>query len=107
MDDPAGKEYTLEFKTVGAAGPGICSEFVLGWTDAFIMCPAKFVWPVCVLCTKFLFPHEDHRRSREHQRRLRQPWPFMATKEELKSHKVWWCRNLAQRNDFGVHFGFL
>jgi len=107
LDDPDGKEYTLEFENVGATGPGIRTEFVLDWTDAFIMCPAKFVWPVCVLCTKFLFPHEDHRRSKEHQRRLRQPWPLLADKEQLKSHKAWCCRNLPRRNDFGVHFGLL
>ena len=47
LDDPAGKEYTLEFKNVGAAGPGICTEFVLDWTDAFIMCPA--VAGLCVV----------------------------------------------------------
>ena len=28
----------------GARGPGSCTEFVLDWTEMFIMCPAKYMW---------------------------------------------------------------
>ena len=69
LQNPAADEYTLEFRNVGACGPGVCTQFVLDWTDAFILCPMKYLWPVCVRCTKFLFPHEAHRESKGHRRR--------------------------------------
>ena len=105
LQNPAADEYTLEFRNVGACGPGVCAQFVLDWTDAFIMCPAQYVWPVCVQCTNFLFPHEAHRGSRGHQRRLQHDWPFLDDKEAMMRLKVWCCRHLSTRYEFGKQFG--
>ena len=105
LQNPAADEYTLEFRNVGACGPGVCTHFVLDWTDALILCPAKHLWPVCVRCTKFVFPHEAHRGSRSHQRRLQHDWPFLDDKEAMMDLRVWCCRHLGARNEFGKQFG--
>ena len=59
-----GPEYTLEFFHSGGAG---CHHFTLEPADVVIVCPQQYPWPICVRCKRFLFPAEDHRRSRTHK----------------------------------------
>ena len=39
-------------------------------TDVLAWCPQNCVWVFCFCCQKFLFPPQDHRRSKKHQSTL-------------------------------------
>ena len=43
-------------------------EFIMLECDVLKECPRWHVWPWCSFCGRFLLPHEEHRRSRCHQK---------------------------------------
>ena len=57
-------EFTIEFENFSA--PGGPHRIVLESTDAFIRCPQRYPWPICVMCNKFLYPADAHRSSHKH-----------------------------------------
>ena len=54
----------------------------------------------CFCCQKFLFPPEDHRRSKKHQKRLE--WSKCVTADEMAHYymrKEWVTRPLYHHGD--------
>ena len=100
---PGMPEYTMDFHN--STAPGEPYYFCLCPEDCLLWCPMKYVWPVCGCCSRFLYPPEDHRGTRRHQKRV--AWMHCCTStqadlERIRSEAAW---SLSMKNHHGMSFG--
>ena len=70
--------------------------------DALVWCPAKYIWPACVLCGKFLFPCDAHRCSRNHVKTIGWWWTSLISLQKLEDNRRWYLLGFVQKNLRGL-----
>ena len=97
---PAKYDIVMDFQNnTVPGGPYIMT---LEPTDALVWCPAKYLWPACVLCGKFLFPCDAHRCSQEHVKRLGWWWPTLDSLQNLEANRRSYHPRFVQKNLRGL-----
>jgi hypothetical protein len=77
MQYPDKYDIVMDFENhTVAGGPYIIT---LQGPEVLVWCPAKYIWPACVLCGKFLFPCDAHRNSQDHVKHVNWWWPTLKT----------------------------
>jgi hypothetical protein len=74
--------------------------------DAFGWCPAKYMWPMCVICDRFLFPCEMHRNSQKHQCKIDNWLGGIRTLPDLHATWKWYGPGFVKKNVEGLRSGF-
>jgi hypothetical protein len=70
--------------------------------DALVWCPAKYIWPACVLCGKFLFPCDAHRCSPKHVRQRDWWWHSLNSLHSLDTSRRSYLFGFLQKNLRGL-----
>ncbi len=70
--------------------------------DALVWCPAKYIWPACVVCGKFLFPCDSHRASQRHCRTAQEWWLKLTTLQSLHDTRHMYAQSFGQKNSRGL-----
>ena len=70
--------------------------------DALIWCPAKYIWPACVVCEKFLFPCDEHRCSMKHRRNISWWSSTLNTLQNLEATRRTHADGFLQKNWRGL-----
>jgi hypothetical protein len=100
MQYPAKYDIVMDFENhTVPGGPYIIT---LEPTDALVWCPAKYLWPACVLCGKFLFPCDAHRCSQGHVKRLSWWWPTLISLQSLEANRRSYLLQFVQKNLCGL-----
>jgi hypothetical protein len=100
MEFPDKPEMIMEFQNFSVlGGPHIIT---LQPEDALAWCPAKYLWPACVVCGKFLFPCDGHRHSYSHQKKMIGWWPNLREVHDVYMSRNWYARAFVEKNVRGL-----
>jgi hypothetical protein len=70
--------------------------------DALVWCPAKYMWPACVICGKFLFPCDEHRCSFKHRKKVMSWLQSLRTLEDVYNIRNTFSRGFVEKNLHGL-----
>jgi hypothetical protein len=100
LQHPGRTDVVMDFKNNTVAGGPY--SITLEPTDALVWCPAKYIWPACVVCGKFLFPCEPHRLSRGHCPAAQVWWRSLTSLQSLHDTRHKYAHSFLQKNLFGL-----
>ncbi len=97
---PDKPEMIMEFQNFTVQGGPYIITLEPG--DALVWCPAKYMWPACVVCGKFLFPCDDHRCSQRHQKKVTWWWLSLRSLQDLYSSRSYYAQGFVKKNLRGL-----
>jgi hypothetical protein len=101
MQNPDKYDIVMDFENHTV--PGGPYVITLEPGDALVWCPAKYIWPACVLCGKFLFPCDAHRTSHKHLKTVNSWWPTLDSLQNLEVNRRSYLFGFVQKNLRGLN----
>ncbi len=93
-------EMIMEFRNFTVTGEP-CT-IILRPEDGLVWCPAKYMWPACVVCGKFLFPEGPHRCSEKHLKKTKSWINNLRALHDVYSMRSFFARGFVQKNLHGL-----